>query len=168
MRRPFMLALVLLLGVITACGQDKPQTQTILFVCEHGSAKSVIAAAHFNRLAKQRGLPHCAIARGINPDAEISLQLRLNLAKDRLDVAIWKAQGASEKDVRGEARVVTFGCGLPFPENRRRKAGGLAGRTVDRRILRTGTYDYREQDRSTNKNTDIQSPKRENGFPRKK
>jgi len=52
MRRPFMLALVLLLGVITACGQDKPQTQTILFVCEHGSAKSVIAAAHFNRSAR--------------------------------------------------------------------------------------------------------------------
>ena len=49
MRRPFMLALVLLLGVITACGQDKPQSQTILFACGHGSAKSVIAAAHFNR-----------------------------------------------------------------------------------------------------------------------
>jgi len=111
-----MLALVLLLGVITACGQDKPQTQTILFVCEHGSAKSVIAAAHFNRLAKQRGLPYRAIARGINPEAEIPEQVRLNLAKDGLDVATWKPERVTEKDVREAARVITFGCRLPFPE----------------------------------------------------
>jgi hypothetical protein len=45
-------AAILLLAVTTASGQDR-QVQTILFVCEHGSAKSVIAAAHFNRLAEQ-------------------------------------------------------------------------------------------------------------------
>ena len=32
------------------------QEQTIVFVCEHGSAKSVVAAAHFDRLAGERGL----------------------------------------------------------------------------------------------------------------
>jgi len=91
----------------------------------------VIAAAHFNRLAKQRGLPHCAIARGINPDAEISLQVRLNLAKDGLDVATWKPQGASEKDARETALVVTFGCGLTFPEKLPQESW-RAGRTYRR------------------------------------
>ena len=31
------------------------QEQTVLFVCEHGAAKSVIAAAQFNKLAKEKG-----------------------------------------------------------------------------------------------------------------
>ena len=43
---------------------------TVLFVCEHGSAKSVVAAAHFNRLAEQRGLPWRAVSRGTDPDSE--------------------------------------------------------------------------------------------------
>jgi protein-tyrosine-phosphatase len=42
--------------------------KTIIFVCEHGAAKSVIAAAYFNRFAEQRGLNLRAAARGTNPD----------------------------------------------------------------------------------------------------
>ena len=34
------------------------QGHTILFVCEHGSAKSIIAAAHFNDLAARAGSPY--------------------------------------------------------------------------------------------------------------
>jgi arsenate reductase (thioredoxin) len=136
MRRLSMLALVLLLGVITASRQDKQQTQTILFVCEHGSAKSVIAAAHFNRLAEQRGLPYRAIARGINPDREIPQQVRFNLAKDGLDVTTWKPQRVADKDVREAARVVTFGCRLPFPE----KSG--AGKFVDWQDVPSTSEDY--------------------------
>ena len=116
MRRSFILAAATLLSaVMTASGQDK-QVQTILFVCEHGSAKSVIAAAHFNRLAEQKNLPYRAIARGTNPDAGISQQVRVDLAKDGLDVSTWKPRLVAEKDVRDAAHVVTFGCKLPFPK----------------------------------------------------
>jgi arsenate reductase len=41
---------------------------TVVFVCEHGSAKSVIAAAHFQRLAAAAGLDVRAISRGTDPD----------------------------------------------------------------------------------------------------
>src|SRR5215813_8348648 len=116
MRRLFMLAAILLSAVITVSAQEKQQIQTILFVCEHGSAKSVIAAAHFNRLAEQKNLPYRAIARGTNPDPEIPQQVRSNLAKDGLDVPTSKPQLVAEKDVREAARVVTFGCKLPFPK----------------------------------------------------
>jgi hypothetical protein len=34
----------------------------VLFVCEHGAAKSIIAATYFNLLAKQRGFPWTAHA----------------------------------------------------------------------------------------------------------
>jgi len=123
-RRPFIVVGVLLLGVIAASGRDKQQAQIILFVCEHGSAKSVIAAAHFNRLAEERALPYRAIARGINPDSEIPEQVRVNLANDRLDVLTWEPRKVTEKDVREAAGVVTFGCRRPFPD--RLAAGKLA------------------------------------------
>jgi arsenate reductase (thioredoxin) len=136
MRRSFIVAAILLLGVVAAPGQDKQENQTILFVCEHGSAKSVIAAAHFNRLAEQRKLPYRAIARGINPDPEIPQQVRVNLAKDGLDVAAWKPQLVAEKDVREAARVVTFGCKLPFPEKI------TAGKLVDWQDVPSTSEDY--------------------------
>src|SRR5262249_52027366 len=111
-------------------------TQTILFVCEHGSAKSVIAAAHFNRSAEQRSLPYRAIARGINPDREIPQQVRLNLAKDGLDVAKWKPQVVAESDVRKAARIVTLGCRVPFPEKI------MAGKLVDWQDVPSTSEDY--------------------------
>ena len=103
MRRLFMLTATLPLAVIAGLGQEKQQTQTILFVCEHGSAKSVIAAAHFNRMAEQKSLPYRAIARGTNPDPEIPQQVRLDLAKDGLNVSTSKPQLVAEKDLREAA-----------------------------------------------------------------
>lgn len=41
----------------------------ILFICEHGSAKSMVAAAHFNRIAVERGRTMRAVSRGTDPDA---------------------------------------------------------------------------------------------------
>ena len=129
-------AAILLLAVTTASGQDR-QVQTILFVCEHGSAKSVIAAAHFNRLAQQKNLPYRAIARGTNPDTEIPQQVRIDLAKDGLDVSTWKPQLVAEKDVREAARVVTFGCQLPFPKTT------TADKLVDWKDVPSTSEDYK-------------------------
>jgi len=137
-----MLAAVLLLEVVAATGQDKQRIQTILFVCEHGSAKSVIAAAHFNRLAEQRKLPYRAMARGINPDPEIPQQVRLDLAKDGLDVANWKPALVAEKDVREAVRVVTFGCRVPFSEKT------TAGKVVDWQGIPSTSENY-ERARTT-------------------
>jgi len=131
-----MLGAILLWALIATSAQEKQQIQTVLFVCEHGSAKSVIAAAYFNRLAEQKGLPYRAIARGINPDPEIPQQVRLNLAKDGLDVTTWKPQLVAEKDVREAVRVVTFGCKLPFPERI------AAGKLVDWQDVPSTSEDY--------------------------
>jgi len=60
---------------------DRP---TILFVCLHGSAKSQMAAAHFNRMAKDRGLPHTAISRAIEPDKDIPQSILAGLAGEGL------------------------------------------------------------------------------------
>jgi arsenate reductase len=136
MRRSFIVAAMLLFGVVAAPGQDKHENQTILFVCEHGSAKSVIAAAHFNRLAGQKKLPYRAVARGIKPDPEIPEQVRVNLAKDGLDVAAWKPQLVAEKEAREAARVVTFGRKLTFPQK------VTAGKLVDWQDVPSTSEDY--------------------------
>ena len=38
-------------------------SQHVVFVCEHGAAKSVLAAIEFNRMAEARGAPMRAIFR---------------------------------------------------------------------------------------------------------
>jgi protein-tyrosine-phosphatase len=85
---------------------------TIVFVCEHGAAKSVIAAAHFNRLAGQAGLDLRAIARGTNPDPELSPQAVEGLSGDGLAPAEGIPQKLTEDDLRSSQRLVIF-CELP-------------------------------------------------------
>ena len=50
---------------------DASRVQQVLFVCEHGAAKSVFAGSYFNALAEREGLNARAVARGIEPDENI-------------------------------------------------------------------------------------------------
>jgi len=68
-------------ATVGAGSSNKP---TVLFVCLHGSAKSQMAAAHFNRMARDRGLPHAAISRAIEPDKDIPPSIRAGLAGEGL------------------------------------------------------------------------------------
>ena len=88
------------------------QEQTVIFVCEHGSAKSVVAAAHFNRLAGERGLKLRAVSRGTDPDAEVAPNAEAGLRNDDLVVVDRVPVKLSQADAAGAARIVTF-CELP-------------------------------------------------------
>ncbi|HEX6623547.1 MAG TPA: hypothetical protein VF064_07525 [Pyrinomonadaceae bacterium] len=88
------------------------QEQIIVFVCEHGSAKSVVAAAHFNRLAGERGLELRAISRGTDPDAEIAPNAKAGLRADGLVTSERPPAKLVQADAAGVTRVVTF-CELP-------------------------------------------------------
>lgn len=84
----------------------------ILFVCEHGAAKSVLAAAHFNRLAEAQDLDIRAIARGTNPSPVISEQTLQGLSKDGLAPTESEPQKLSLEDTRTAQYLVSF-CKLP-------------------------------------------------------
>ena len=99
-----------LAGQQSANATDK---KTIVFVCEHGSAKSVIAAAHFNDLALKNGIPYFATARGINPDKEIPLYVRTGLTREKLDIKGWQPRPLVQQDAAKAERIVTLGCVLP-------------------------------------------------------
>jgi len=75
--------------------------QTIVFVCPFGSAKSVVAARFFNRMATERGLPYRGGARGLTPEATIPPYVRDPIRADGFEI------GAAEKPVRLEAAEVT-------------------------------------------------------------
>ena len=92
---------------------DPTDKKTIIFVCEHGSAKSVIAAARFNDLAKGNGIPYIATARGINPDKEIPPYERTGLTREKLDIKGWQPRPFAHQDAVKAERVVTLGCVLP-------------------------------------------------------
>jgi hypothetical protein len=80
------LGLMLLNAVITTTYAEPDPTKpaTVVFVCLHGSVKSQVAAAHFNRIAKARDLPVIAVSRGIAVDKEIPDSIREGLAGDGL------------------------------------------------------------------------------------
>ena len=97
----------------TASSRPAAKPETVVFVCEHGSAKSVIAAAHFNRLAAEKGLPYRAIARGTNPDEKIPATVSNGLAADGLTASGVQPTRVSVEDVQKAVRAVTLATELP-------------------------------------------------------
>lgn len=88
------------------------QTPVILFICEHGAAKSIIAAAYFNKLAMERKINVHAIARGTNPDPELSQKTIAGLKQDGVSLTETVPRKLSVVDLESAGRIVTF-CQLP-------------------------------------------------------
>jgi protein-tyrosine-phosphatase len=82
----------------------------VLFVCRHGAAKSVLAAAHFRRLAERRGLRAEATCAGTEPDAEIAPRVVKELLAEGIDIQNVRPRLVTAEDVLSASRVVTFGC----------------------------------------------------------
>src|SRR3954447_25865364 len=97
----------------TSPAQPEINASTVVFVCEHGAAKSVIAAAQFNRLASEMKLPYRAVARATNPEDAVAPSVRSGLAAEGLDVAGWKPRAVSGDDLKRAARVVSLATDLP-------------------------------------------------------
>ena len=58
----------------------------VVFVCEHGSVKSLIGMVYFNRSAQERGLPYRAVARGTVPEPTVPGPVREGLHAAGFDV----------------------------------------------------------------------------------
>jgi len=82
----------------------------VLFVCLHGAAKSVIGAAHFRRLAAERGLAIGAVAAGTEPDPQLAPGAVKGLAGDGLAPALTRPRPVTLYDLDSAVRIVSFGC----------------------------------------------------------
>lgn len=88
---------------------SRAASTTVVFVCEHGSVKSLIAASFFNRFAEAQGLPFRAIARGQKPEAAVPEPIREALRSDGFDVAGYKPLAYSAQEQPDALRVVAIG-----------------------------------------------------------
>jgi arsenate reductase len=88
------------------------EPKTVAFVCLHGAAKSVLAAACFERLAAARGVGVRAIAAGTEPDSEIAPAVLRALLSEGIDLRGEKPRPATREDLAGAVAVVSFGPDL--------------------------------------------------------
>jgi len=104
-----------ILGLVAAGTQSVPamSAPAVVFVCEHGAAKSVIATAYFNKLAAERGLPFRATFRGTAPQDELSVRTVAGLTADGVPIPSGKPTAISDADVSGATHIFAIGCTLP-------------------------------------------------------
>jgi arsenate reductase (thioredoxin) len=79
-----------------------------LFVCLHGSAKSLIAAAYFRRLAAARGIAAEADSGGLEPDDAVPARVVQGLLDDGIDVRGRRPRRPTPADVEAATVVVAF------------------------------------------------------------
>ena len=87
-------------------------TPNVLFVCLHGSAKSLIAAEHFRRLAAERGVKMTAMSAGTEADSEVPPKVVQGLLAEGIDVRVRRPHQVTRTDVTTASHVVTFACDL--------------------------------------------------------
>jgi protein-tyrosine-phosphatase len=86
----------------------------VLFVCEHGNVKSLMAASYFNQLAHELQLPFHAVARGTAPDSTTVPQVIVQeLRRDGFDVSSFHPSKVTISDVSASVRVISIGTMLP-------------------------------------------------------
>ena len=86
--------------------------QKVLFVCLHGAAKSVLAAADLERMAKERSLRVTAESAGTEPDPEMAPPVVAALKAEGVDLAGHRPRLVTREMAAGASRIVAFGCDL--------------------------------------------------------
>jgi arsenate reductase len=106
---------ILLLSLALAIGGESLATDgtlsdpgRVVFVCEHGSVKSLIAMVYFNRSAQQRGLSYRAVARGTAPEPVVPRPVQEGLHAAGFDVSEFVPQLFKASDVNNASLVVSF------------------------------------------------------------
>jgi arsenate reductase len=101
--------------------QKRSKPPTILFMCPHGAAKSVLASAYFQRLAKERGLNVHVDSAGTEPDATVSPAVAAHLKGRGYSIPAAKPRKVVPEDFASADIVISIGCdlaALPQPRGR--------------------------------------------------
>ena len=110
----WLLCAATLCGGVAAAADAFDSKAQVLFVCQHGNVKSVMAAAYFNELAMARGLPLRAASRGVAPDsASVPPSIVAELRTEGIDVSGVRPLALRSRDASESLRVVAIGVELP-------------------------------------------------------
>jgi arsenate reductase len=105
--------LFLIASPFTLLAQPRPprapnDSQMVVFVCEHGTVKSVVAMAYFAKLAKERHLPLRAISRGTKPDPSVPSLVLDGLRADGVALGPFTPTRFSSSDLPSAIVVISF------------------------------------------------------------
>lgn len=105
--------LTLVLVLVGQASQSTSPSPSVVFVCEHGAAKSLLATAYFNKLAADRGLPYRATFRGTAPQEGLSPRVVEGLKGDGVPVPSGKPTALGADDIGRATHIFAIGCTLP-------------------------------------------------------
>lgn len=112
-----VLAVLASAAVCAAFFRDPPKPGVgsggIVFMCEHGNVKSLIASEWFNHLAAERGLTVRAVSRGLSPEVVVPARIAEHLRGDGFDVRSFRPRALARVDLVGAARLVVIGSQPP-------------------------------------------------------
>jgi arsenate reductase len=84
--------------------------EDVVFVCQHGGAKSLIAAETFSRIAAERGLGWRGVSAGLDPYDRVPEPVVAGLAAQGIDVSGFTPQPVRPDTLAAATLVVHFGC----------------------------------------------------------
>jgi arsenate reductase (thioredoxin) len=114
LRRLLIAGIVAALTVYATQAAEPRPIRQVLFVCEHGNVKSLMAATYFNELARSRGLPFRAVSRGLAPDSDrVPDFVKTPLTAEGYDVSTFRPQRLTDDDISAAARVIAISTALP-------------------------------------------------------
>ncbi len=87
-------------------------TKTILFMCPHNGAKSVLAEAYFNQAATEAGLKINAITAGDDPYDAVVPAVVDRLKIDGVDVSNHQPRHFTAKDLQQADLIVSMECNI--------------------------------------------------------
>ena len=96
---------------VSAANPGKGGAPEVVFVCEHGSAKSLVAASLFNQMAQERGLAVRAIARAGSAqtaDKSVPATIVRTMAQDGFQVASFKPEAIRSEEAAHARQVVVI------------------------------------------------------------
>jgi hypothetical protein len=85
----------------------------VVFACQKGAAKSLVAAAYFNKLAADRGLAVRAAFRGLDPQDAVNASMVEGLRRDGVAVPAGSPSALTDRDIASARRVIALGAALP-------------------------------------------------------
>lgn len=105
-------ALLVLSGVLPTRGSAQQASarpaKTVLFVCEHGTVRSLLAKVLFEDYAAEVGLQMQAVSRGTRADSLIPPWMQRGLTADTVTLGSWRPQTLRPADLATASMVVSF------------------------------------------------------------
>lgn len=105
------LAILAILLPMIINGQN--QVKTVVFVCDHGGARSTIASVYFNKIAAEKNLPYHSVFRGLRPDLTLSKETEHGLLGDGFNTDQFSPTRLSTKDITPSTILISLDCIVP-------------------------------------------------------